>query len=99
MSESNMQGIPAQYRSWAWPEISGAGLRRAEQMGNYYEAMVHMGEASSDFSHQIELVRTPVLTPNVTHITAETPLDHKLWIWLDLVELLVSRESWVNCVS
>jgi hypothetical protein len=77
MSRINVQGIPAQYRSWAWPEISGAGLRRAEQMGNYYEAMVHMGEASSDFSHQIELVRMLALTPTHTYTTAKTSFDYQ----------------------
>jgi hypothetical protein len=30
-------------------------------MGNYFEAMVNMGQASSDFAHQIELVRFPLL--------------------------------------
>lgn len=38
-------------------ELSGANKRKAEHMASYYEAMVDMGESSSEFTHQIELVR------------------------------------------
>lgn len=38
-------------------ELSGANKRKSEHMASYYEAMVDMGESSSEFSHQIELVR------------------------------------------
>ena len=37
-------------------ELSGANKRKAEHMASYYEAMVDMGESSSEFTHQIELV-------------------------------------------
>ena len=52
-----LQGIPPQYRPWVWMELSGGNRRRSEHMVSYYEAMVDMGESSSEFTHQIELVR------------------------------------------
>lgn len=52
-----LQGIPPACRAWVWSEVSGAAARQREQLNNYYEAMVHMGEAASHASHQIELVR------------------------------------------
>eukprot|EP00884_Botryococcus_braunii_P008527 jgi/Botrbrau1/17676/Bobra.0166s0101.1 len=64
------KGIPAQYRAWAWPEISGAADRRAEHLGNYFEAMVNMGNASSEFGHQIEL-DLPRTFPNNVWIRSE----------------------------
>lgn len=52
----SVQGIPPQYRPWVWMELSGGKKRRSEHMASYYEAMVDMGESSSEFTHQIELV-------------------------------------------
>ena len=51
-----LQGVPPKHRAWVWSEVSGAAAKQKEQMNNYYEAMVHMGEACSIASHQIELV-------------------------------------------
>ena len=51
-----LQGIPPEHRPWVWTELSGAKKRRSEHMASYYEAMVDMGESSSEFTHQIELV-------------------------------------------
>ena len=53
---SPLQGVPPKHRAWVWSEVSGAAAKQKEQMNNYYEAMVHMGEACSVASHQIELV-------------------------------------------
>eukprot|EP00891_Asterochloris_glomerata_P005166 jgi/Astpho2/5166/Aster-04750 len=50
-----LQGVPPKHRAWVWSEVSGAAAKQKEQMNNYYEAMVHMGEACSIASHQIEL--------------------------------------------
>ena len=52
-----LQGILPEHRPWVWMELSGANKRKAEHMASYYEAMVDMGESSSEFTHQIELVR------------------------------------------
>eukprot|EP00891_Asterochloris_glomerata_P005168 jgi/Astpho2/5168/Aster-04752 len=49
------KGVPPKHRAWVWSEVSGAAAKQKEQMNNYYEAMVHMGEACSIASHQIEL--------------------------------------------
>ena len=54
-----LQGIPPEYRPWVWMELSGGNKRRSEHMASYYEAMVDMGEASSECTHQIELVPPP----------------------------------------
>lgn len=51
------QGIPPKYRPWAWMHLSGALEKQRDHMANYYTAMVHMGESTSEFAHQIELVR------------------------------------------
>jgi len=55
-----LQGIPPEYRPWAWTELSGGIKRKGEHMASYYEAMVDMGESSSEFTHQIELVCCPL---------------------------------------
>ena len=47
-----------------WMELSGANRRKREHMASYYEAMVDMGETSSEFIHQIELVH---LSACITH--------------------------------
>lgn len=54
-----VQGIPARHRAWAWPVICGARERRKQHMAQYFEAMVHMGESTSECTHQIELVGDP----------------------------------------
>lgn len=41
-----------------WEQISGAAKLQADHMNNYYEAMVHQGEATSPSARQIDLVRT-----------------------------------------
>ena len=51
-----LQGIPPEHRPWVWMELSGANRKKREHMASYYEAMVDMGETSSEFLHQIELV-------------------------------------------
>ena len=48
-----------------WEQVSGAAKLQAEQLNNYYEAMVHQGEASSPSARQIELVIF-----NVQHVLA-----------------------------
>ena len=52
-----MQGVPPTYRSWVWEQVSGAAKLQADHMNNYYEAMVHQGEATSPSARQIDLVR------------------------------------------
>ncbi|KAK9919170.1 hypothetical protein WJX75_009858 [Coccomyxa subellipsoidea] len=49
------KGVPPQHRPWVWMSLSGATERQREHMVNYYDAMVHMGESTSEFAHQIEL--------------------------------------------
>ncbi|BDA49083.1 TBC1 domain family member 2A [Coccomyxa sp. Obi] len=49
------KGIPPQYRPWVWMSLSGAAEKQGEHMANYYDAMVHMGESTSEFAHQIDL--------------------------------------------
>lgn len=56
-----MQGIPPKYRPWVWMHLSGALEKQRDHMANYYTAMVHMGESTSEFAHQIELVRALTL--------------------------------------
>lgn len=51
-----LQGIPPTYRVWVWEQVSGAAKLQSEYMNNYYEAMVHQGQATSPSAHQIELV-------------------------------------------
>lgn len=51
-----VQGVPPQYRGWVWEQVSGAARLMHEHMNNYYEAMVHQGEASSPSARQVELV-------------------------------------------
>lgn len=41
--------------------LSGAAEKQREHMANYYDAMVHMGESTSEFAHQIDLVRAGIL--------------------------------------
>ena len=55
----SLQGIPPEHRPWVWMELSGGSRRSSEHMASYYEAMVDMGESSSEFTHQIELVDHP----------------------------------------
>ena len=52
----HLQGIPPSYRGWVWEQVSGAAKLQSEHMNNYYEAMVHQGQATSPSAHQIELV-------------------------------------------
>jgi hypothetical protein len=56
------QGIPAQHRVWAWPQLCGARERQRQHMAGYYAAMVDRGESASEFAHQIELVGCPFNT-------------------------------------
>ncbi|KAL0039855.1 hypothetical protein WJX77_010029 [Trebouxia sp. C0004] len=49
------EGVPPQYRGWVWEQVSGASRLMHEHMNNYYEAMVHQGEASSPSARQVEL--------------------------------------------
>lgn len=49
------EGVPPQYRGWVWEQVSGAARLMHEHMNNYYEAMVHQGEASSPSARQVEL--------------------------------------------
>ena len=55
--EVEKQGVPPEHRPWVWMSLSGASEKQREHMVNYYDAMVHMGESTSEFAHQIELVR------------------------------------------
>ena len=81
-----LQGIPPEHRPWVWMELSGGNKRRSEHMASYYEAMVDMGESSSEFTHQIELVGPlSLLAPHVTCALGElasraghAPLLHSL---------------------
>ncbi|KAL3133657.1 hypothetical protein ABBQ32_008168 [Trebouxia sp. C0010 RCD-2024] len=49
------EGIPPSYRAWVWEEVSGATKLQNEHMNNYYEAMVHQGQATSPSARQVEL--------------------------------------------
>lgn len=49
------EGVPPLYRSWVWEQVSGAAKLQAGHMNNYYEAMVHQGEATSPSARQVDL--------------------------------------------
>ncbi len=63
-----VQGVPPQYRGWVWEQVSGAARLMHEHMNNYYEAMVHQGEASSPSARQVELV--------TLNLTSSRPHNH-----------------------
>ena len=57
-------------------ELSGANRRKREHMASYYEAMVDMGETSSEFLHQIELVH---VSSCIRHFGGLSPATKALW--------------------